>query len=241
MIKTILFDLDGTLLPMNQDVFTKEYFKQISAEFEPHGYAPDKLTKGIWSGIKAMTANDGSCTNEEAFWKCFSDIFGSRALTDKPLFDEYYRTKFQKLSEFCGFNPSAKETVERLKKNGFRIVLATNPVFPAAATEGRIRWSGCRSDDFELYTVYENIGYCKPNPEYYREILRRIGCRPDECIMVGNDVEEDMSAETVGIGVFLLTDCLINRKNKDIAVFPHGGFDELNRYIEAKTANRKCC
>ena len=26
-IKTILFDLDGTLLPMDQDVFVKDYFE----------------------------------------------------------------------------------------------------------------------------------------------------------------------------------------------------------------------
>ena len=33
--------------------------------------------------------------------------------------------------------------------------------------------------------------------------------------------------------VFLLTDCLINRENKDISVYPHGSFDELIQYIEA--------
>ena len=49
--------------------------------------------------------------------------------------------------------------------------------------------------------------------------------------MVGNDVEEDMVAGTVGMKVFLLTDCIINKQGKDIASFPHGGFDELLQYI----------
>ena len=51
--------------------------------------------------------------------------------------------------------------------------------------------------------------------------------------MVGNDVGEDMIAESLGMKVFLLTDCLITRENKDISVYPHGSFDELIQYIEA--------
>ena len=49
--------------------------------------------------------------------------------------------------------------------------------------------------------------------------------------MVGNDVTEDMVAETVGMKVFLLTDCLINREGKDISVYPHGGFEQLLEFL----------
>ena len=49
--------------------------------------------------------------------------------------------------------------------------------------------------------------------------------------MVGNDVDDDMVAKTVGMDVFLLTDCLINKKEKDISSYPNGGFDELKEYI----------
>ena len=51
--------------------------------------------------------------------------------------------------------------------------------------------------------------------------------------MVGNDVDEDMAAKKVGMDVFLLTDCLINKENKDISSYPHGDFDALNEYIKA--------
>ena len=50
--------------------------------------------------------------------------------------------------------------------------------------------------------------------------------------MVGNDVEEDMIARTIGMHVYLLPKCLINRKNKDISQYPHGDFDELLRFAE---------
>ena len=117
------------------------------------------------------------------------------------------------------------------KNRGLRLGLATNPLFPEAAVRSRIKWAGLRMEDFELYTSYENINYSKPNLDYYREILNRIDVDPSECLMVGNNVDEDMIANELGINVFLLTDCLINRSNKDISKYPNGNFDDLIKYI----------
>ena len=232
MIECILFDLDGTLLPMDQDVFTEAYFKQLAAKLAPHGYDARELIDGIWAGTAAMVRNDGRRTNEEAFWERFSELLGERVLRDKPLFDEYYRVEFQQVAPVCGFTPQAKETVEALKRSGYRLALATNPIFPATATESRIRWAGLNPGDFALYTTYENTGYCKPNPEYYRDLQKKLGCPAERCLMVGNDVEEDMVAESVGIQAFLLDGCVINREGRDISRFAQGGFEELRRYLE---------
>lgn len=232
MIDTILFDLDGTLLPMDQDVFIKDYFKRLCAKLAPFGYDPQKLIDGIWTGTAAMIKNDGKRANEELFWDAFSKIFGEKVLADKPVFDEFYRVDFQKVKDSCGYNPLAKQTVEACKTQGFRLVLATNPIFPAVATYSRVRWAGLDPEMFALCTTYENTCFCKPNPAYYQDILRRIGSRPEQCLMIGNDVEEDMVAKNLGMHVFLLTDCLINAKQKDISVFPQGDFEALREYVK---------
>ena len=70
MIRAVLFDLDGTLLPMNMEEFTKGYFKLLAKKAAPFGYDAEKLVASIWKGTGAMVKNDGSCSNEEAFWKC---------------------------------------------------------------------------------------------------------------------------------------------------------------------------
>ncbi len=227
-LTTILFDLDGTLLPMDNDEFTKGYFKLLVKKLAPYGYEPQKLIDGIWSGTAAMVKNDGTKTNEQAFWEKFSEMFGEKALADKPQFDEFYENEFQNAKTFCGYNPKAAIAVHTLKEMDFRIALATNPIFPSTATESRIRWAGFEPNDFELYTTYENIGYCKPNPDYYREIAKRLGVDTEQCLMVGNDVTEDMeAAQKAGMSVFLLTDCLINKERKDISVYPRGSFEQL--------------
>lgn len=233
--KTILFDLDGTLLPMDQDAFTRGYFKLLAKKLAPHGYDPASLVDHIWAGTAAMVKNDGSRPNEAAFWEVFSGIYGpERVKEDMPLFDEFYRAEFQEAQALCGLDPKAKEAVAACKAAGYRVALATNPIFPAYATESRIRWAGLEPGDFELYTTYENIGCSKPNPAYYWEVAARLGCRPEDCLMVGNDVDEDMiAAERAGMGVFLLTDCLINRQGKETAHYPQGGFEEFLAFLEA--------
>ena len=222
MLKTVLFDLDGTLVPF---------------DLAMHGYDPEKLTEGIWSGVREMVKNDGSRLNEEIWWEAFVKIFGEQALADKPYFEEFYIKDFDAVKIVSKSNPRAKETVDKLHACGIRTVLATNPVFPAIATEKRMGWAGLAPDDFELYTTYENSHFCKPNLEYYKEILAKIDCRAEDCLMVGNDVEEDMVAKELGIKVFLLKDCLINSKEKDISEYPQGSFDELWEYIEALLKN----
>ena len=67
MIDTILFDLDGTLLPMDNDIFTKGYFKGLAAELIPFGYDAKPLVDAVWHGTAAMVKNDGSRPNCEAF------------------------------------------------------------------------------------------------------------------------------------------------------------------------------
>lgn len=233
MIKAVLFDLDGTLLPMDQDLFTKTYFKLLGACMVSLGYAPDSLKENIWTGTMAMMKNDGSCTNAEAFWHTFVKMYGPDAIKDKPVFDAFYNKEFQQAKAVCGFAPEAKEVVDLVKERGMKAVLATNPLFPEVATVNRMAWAGLQPEDFELYTTYENYSYCKPNPKYYVEILECIGCKPEECLMVGNDVDEDMvAAEGLGLKVFLLTDTMINRKDRDITCYERGSFKELKEYLK---------
>lgn len=230
-IKVVLFDLDGTLLPMDQEAFTKRYFKLLAQKLAPRGYDPKQLIDCIWAGTVAMVKNDGSCKNEEAFWNKFSELLGDHVREDEPIFDAFYRNEFSGAKEACGFNPKAAEAVAKGKAAGLRVALATNPLFPAIATENRIRWAGLNPEEFELYTTYENSCFCKPNPKYYLEIVSKLGVEPEECLMVGNDVGEDMVAESLGMKVFLLSDCLINKSGKDISKYPQGGFDRLMEYI----------
>ena len=232
-ITTVLFDLDGTLLPMDEELFTKAYFKGLTQKLMPHGYEGESLISAVWAGTKAMIENDGMSTNETVFWKAFSALLGEKCVEDIPVFDDFYRNEFQNVRAICGFDPSAKDVISELKSMGLRIVLATNPIFPAIATYSRTRWAGLEPENFAYISTYENSCYSKPNLLYYQEILGKLSLSPGECMMVGNNVDEDMIAKELGMSTFLCPACLINKQGKDISVYRHGTLQELASYIRS--------
>lgn len=231
-VKVILFDLDGTLLPMDQDLFIKAYFGLLAKKLSKHGYEPDKLIKSIWTGTMSMVNNNGLKTNEEVFWDKFKEIYGEEVINDERLFADFYENEFQEVQKVCGYNEQSNQLIKLLKEKGYKLVLATNPIFPFIATKSRIKWAGLDINDFEHITTYENSKYCKPNLKYYQEILNTLNLNPEYCIMIGNDVNEDMVVNELGIKSFLLTDCLINKDNKDISVYPNGNINDLIKFIE---------
>jgi len=231
-IKAIFFDLDGTLLPMDQDIFIKAYLGGLCHLLSPKGYDPRAIAGALWKSTDAVVQNDGTKINKEVFWDNFCAILGENVKNEEPALEIFYRTDFQKVKDVCGFAKETKEIIDHIKSKGIKLVLATNPLFPAIATESRIRWAGLSPDDFEFYTTYENSRYCKPNLQYYEWLLSVAGVSAEECLMVGNDVGDDMVAEALGMKVFLLTDCLINKTDRAVSEFPHGGFEELKRYLE---------
>lgn len=239
MITTILFDLDGTLLPMEQETFARSYIMGLTAAGQSAGYSPMLLSAAIVSGTAAMVKNDGRITNEEVFWDTLESIYGRNIRQDIHLFDKFYETDFQKIQTVCGFAPEVPPLIRHIRSLGYRCGLATNPIFPAVATKSRIRWAGLSEEDFQLITTYENSRHCKPNPDYYRDVMAALGIAPANCLMVGNDVTEDMIARELGMEVFLLTDCLINRENRDVSPYPRGGFAELRQFIDDLTHNQE--
>ena len=233
MIKAVLFDLDGTLLPMDQDLFVKTFSGMLAKKMETEkNYDGRLFGKAVWGSIGAMSVNDGKKTNEELFWDVYCGVMGPDGRKDEADFLYFYENEFQKTKEVCGYDKRADEIIKLVKSKGLTAALATNPLFPRVSTESSVRWAGLDKEDFALITTFEDYSYCKPNLNYYRQVIEKLGVEPQECVMVGNDVSEDMIAQQLGMKVFLLTDCIINKENKDISVYPNGGFDQLKEFIE---------
>lgn len=233
MIRAVLFDLDGTLLPMEQEDFIEAYMWEISLRFGAEGLDPKALVKALWKGTAAMVENDGSASNEEVFWRIFAELLGEEILERRAEFDDFYTREFKRVSRVAVPHGRAAECVSLLKKKGYRLIAATNPLFPRAATLERMSWAGVDPADFELITTYENSTHCKPNLDYYRDILKSSGLEAQECLMVGNDVGEDMCTARLGMETFLLTEHLIPAKGVDTAKMRQGGFEELYRYVQS--------
>ena len=231
---TVLFDLDGTLIGMNQDEFIRLYFEVILDKLSRLGYDKGEAYDALETAIRATKRNDGTVTNEVRFWQTLDETMGGVPEDFRSAVLSFYSDDFSSIVErTCTPYPRACEILATVRRNNLRLVLATNPLFPAVATHARIRYGGMESCDFEYITAYENSSYCKPSPGYFTELLDKLGIDPCECVMVGNDTRDDFSAHALGIPVFILTDGLINQGGVDLDAYPHGGFDDLISYIRS--------
>ena len=166
-IKTILFDLDGTLLPMDQDKFISEYCKSLAMKMATYGYEPKNFINNLLKGTQTMLFNNGDKTNEKAFWEVFENVYGKKVYDDIDKFEKFYQNEFQDVKWVCGYNEESNKVIKLLKEQRYQLILATNPLFPAIATESRMKWAGLEKNDFEYVTTYENSSYSKPNIKYY--------------------------------------------------------------------------
>lgn len=231
--KAILFDMDGTLLPMDQNVFMKQYFGEMAKVLSPLGLAPEAVAPTIWAGTKAMMKNTGELTNDEVFWQVFAQVSGLDAAPFRPAADAFYSNQFHRARAATAENPLAVEAVRVAREKAEKVVLATNPLFPMVGQKSRMGWVGLKPEDFDLVTSYETDRYCKPNPAYFLDVCRRIGVKPEECVMIGNDETEDMAAATAaGIPIcFLVTDCRIAGEAGWNG--PQGTFAEMVEWLRA--------
>jgi hypothetical protein len=102
----------------------------------------------------------------------------------------------------------ATALIHTLRAYGYMVVIATNPVYPLEAIRQRMDWGGLPDspEHYALITSAENMHFAKPNPAYYAEILGRVGVEPDEAIMVGDSLENDIrAASQLGIHTFHVT------------------------------------
>lgn len=228
----ILFDLDGTLLPMDNDLFIKTYLGLLAKKMASRGYEKDLLIASLWKGTGAMIKNDGKRLNAEVFWSYFAKVFGERIYDDVADFDAFYENEFHQAAAITFPTELAQIAVDLARANADKVILATNPFFPAVAVRSRLSWAKVAPESFDLITTYENSHFCKPNPAYYTEIAEKMGIDPSRCLMIGNNAEEDIkAAQSLGMDTFLLTDFLICEDETPDT--PSGNFKELIAFLRA--------
>lgn len=231
--KAILFDMDGTLVPMDTDTFTKGYFKFLFKKLAKYGLNPATFGQDMWAGVAAMVKNDGSITNEDAFWQVFTQRTGAEKDAVNADCLDFYGNEFQMAKQFTQENPLAVEAIRTAREKAELVILATNPLFPMVGQITRMGWVGLKPSDFDLVTAYEEERYCKPNPMYYTDICQRMGLQPEECLMIGNDEHEDMyAASQAGLSCYLVTDWMIGSQHHPWNG-PRGTFAEMTQMLRS--------
>lgn len=231
-MNTILFDLDGTLLTMDTDRFMTLYMEALTKAFMPH-MDTALFQARLWEGTKLMLKNNGEKkSNERVFYESFFEGIEDQKDLMIKVFEDFYQTGFSQTRAATEQNEHMVKSVDLLKDKGYRLAVATNPLFPLQAVERRVEWAGLCADDFELITSFETMHACKPNPLFYQQVLGLLNIEPEEALMVGNDAREDLAAAQLGVSTYLVTDCLLKDTQQAIVPDHRGTSLDFLRFVE---------
>lgn len=237
-MNTILFDLDGTLLPLDMDKFMSIYFDEMSKHFSDLT-TKEELVRNIWASTEAMVRNTENRTNEEIFMEDFSKRVNEKFHTYVKRFDEFYDSGFLKVKDSIYEEPLMQKSIESLKDKGYLMIIATNPLFPKKAIMHRIRWAGLDPEDFTYISSYEENHFCKPQIKFYEELLQIVDKNPNECMMVGNDVQEDLVAGKLGMKTFLIKNHLLHRTGDEIKADYQGNYTDFYNFVQELPSIKK--
>ena len=204
-MRAVLFDLDGTLLDVDIDVFMSRYFAALTEHSRPV-YEGDGLVDALLGATRAMWEEHPDRTNRDVFHEAFLDLSGIDLDEHWELFEDFYENRFEALGDGMGPKPGARRAVETSLALGLKTVVATNPMFPRTAIEKRLGWAGVRDIDYDLVTTYENMHACTPHAAYFLEIAEMLAVSPEECLMVGDDPGLDLPASAVGMTTYYVGD-----------------------------------
>src|SRR5512143_3790814 len=190
---TLLLDLDDTLLDTNVGEFVPAYFQALAKHLS-RWVKPVAMLPALMSGTQSMLANqDPSFTLQAVFDRDFYTRLGVAKAELHGAIEDFYDHALHLLSAVTKQRTGARELIDWAQAQGYRVVVATDPLFPRKAVYERIRWAGLVPERFELISSYETFHFTKSHPEYYAELLGQLGWQDGPVLMVGNDEERDLA------------------------------------------------
>src|SRR5918996_55582 len=202
---TLLLDLDDTLLDTDLETFVPAYFQALSQHMAAH-VPPNAMLRALVNGVTLMNENeDPTRTLQEVFETHFYPDLGISKEAVSDVIEEFYDDVFPTLAGHTRVRPDAAELIEWALGRGFRVAIATDPLFPRKATHHRVRWAGLDPDGLELISTFDHFHFSKTHPAYYAEVLGRLGWPDGPVLMVGNDITRDLlPAHRLGLATYLI-------------------------------------
>lgn len=226
-VQAVFFDLDGTLVDVDMQLFVAGYLRRLTEQMS-NQVDPVKASRVLHQAVSAMFANtDAEKTLETILYDVLKMELGMSAEDYLEALERFCQEDLDSLRPLVKGHPLSSRLIDTSLARGWKVVLATNPIFPRVVVDARLDWGTLDREAFHHVTSYETAHFCKPSPAFFEELLETMNVPAEACLMVGNDVLHDLSASQVGIRTCLLTPWCIKRPGTTFKADWQGGHEEL--------------
>jgi len=232
-VQAVLFDLDGTLIDVDMNRFVPIYLRRLT------GYMSDQVSpahaiQSLHNAVAAMFANtDANRTLESILFEVLESELAISPEQYAECLESFCQNDLEELRPLVAGHPLSSQLIASSLGRGWKVVLATNPIFPRAIIDARLAWGELDGEAFHHVTAYETAHFCKPSASFFEEILDYLKVPAEACLMVGNDTLHDLSASQVGMQTCLLTPWRIDRPGQRFKSDWQGCHEELLALIES--------
>lgn len=180
--KVIIFDIDGTLI----DTFKPSLIAMQKGLYDVTGKLYTKKELKFHFGITTNKALEGLHVPREQF----------NLIKDKV--DNYY----YQMENITTFFTGIKTLLKKLDKKNIKMGIVTSQT----AYEYGIGLKTTNvSSYFDVIITADDTKYHKPNPEPIELCIKKLGCKKEEVIYIGDTIYDSMSAKSAGIAFGLAT------------------------------------
>ncbi len=171
MIKAVIFDLDGTLVDTTSH-YLATYLTILKRDL---GLEPDEKMVRDKFGMRAT----------DIMVSLLEDMGVDKSEVDIEKVINTIRDEFVKRIKDVAVLPGAEELLVKLKKGGYRLGLATSSR-PYAACNILEQFG--LDKYFDTVVTGNDVEHAKPHPEMFLLTAKKLGFRPEECLVVEDAV-----------------------------------------------------
>lgn len=187
MIKTILWDVDATLL--NFELAEKAAMEKCFSMFEMGECTQEmlsrysKINRSYWQRLER-----GELTKPEVLVGRFEEFFGKEGLPVEKAkaFNEEYQVR---LGDTVFFHDNAYELIKELQGKVKQAIVTNGTV---VAQERKLEKSGLNKLITDIF-ISDQIGAEKPSPKFFEKVWEELGpYKKEEVMIVGDSLTSDM-------------------------------------------------
>lgn len=199
--RNLLIDLDGTLVASRKAALPLAFIFHGCAGLG-HDISLGKRL-GVLRTVTRAVQGSGEICNFRRSVQSLAGYLRVEPAAAEALYRSTLRHMFPKLRPWFRPIPEAQRFLKAVRGR-YRLILATNPVWPLEYVEMRMRWGGINPDWFEFIASSETMHHAKPETGYFLELLQHLNLRGSDCLFIGDSARKDFPAHAAGMRVFLL-------------------------------------